>query len=510
MKQAQLLDDISQHFDETGLRRLCQELNVTYAYLAGLTLRERAEALIHYLERRERLPQLVQVVVAQRPSLASHYDDALPAHPSDPDDNLGWLDDVAFGGGTAIEELPTLKWSDAPPEVSRPNPAEQDINDRLGATPTLDWPESSLPTQVTISPYSANRPVANKQLFFGRLAEREQIRNRLLNMGSSAVVGPHHIGKSSLLFFMSHHEFWPEEQLFLLAYLDVQEGVYQTCRGLLDGILQQWEVYLNGRVQNSNHVYPPVGNLLAPTAVSPSDFAQRVQALHEAGYQPVLCLDDVELLLQRPSEFSEALFDSWHTLGQAKQMAFVTASQRPLADLFSQAQRSPGFPTLFDQINLGLLSQDAAYKLLNEPMARQNLVVPNAAFEQLLALCGPHPFYLQMAANFLFQDLLIGHYQAEPLAERFRRQAEPHWRDLWQSLTLLSQALLSLPLKPNAPTRIMREYRLLARQGVLIEEEDGKLASSHQPFSQGFADWVKAEAESQNLVSKLRQHLKNS
>jgi hypothetical protein len=220
----------------------------------------------------------------------------------------------------------------------------------------------------------------------------------------------------------------------------------------------------------------------------------------------VLCLDDAELLLELPSEFSNTLFNTWRTLGEAKHLAFVTASQRPLTDIFKEANRTTRFPALFRQLNLGLLSRDAAYALLNEPMARQGLVVPAAAFEQLLTLCGSHPFYLQLAAVSLFQDLLAGHYHPEPLAEQFRRQAEPHWRDLWRSLSPLSQTLLTLPLKPDAPARIAREYRLLLQQGVLIEE-NGKPAPRLRLFSQGFATWVQNEAQSQNLLEKLRHHI---
>jgi hypothetical protein len=504
MNQARLLEDLNRHFDEAGLRQLCQEINVTYAYLAGVTLREKAKALILYLERRQRLPRLVQAMVAQRPFLAGRYEEDPSPEAPELADNLSWLEDIALGGGTAIEELPTLQWLDDKTKVSFTGPSEQDIAEILDISPTMDWPESSVPTHVNPSPYSPNRPVANKQLFFGRAAEREQINNRLLNMDSSAVVGPRRIGKSSLLFFLSHHEFWPADQQFLLAYLDLQEGVYQTCRGLLNGILQQWEVYLNGRVQAiPAHDYPPVGNLLTPTAADEKDFAGRVQTMRAAGYRPVLCLDDVEVLLERPSEFNDKLFSTWRALGEARQLAFVTASQRPLTDIFKEANRATRFPTLFRQLNLGLLGQDAAYELLNEPMARQGLVVPAAAFEQLLALCGPHPFYLQVAAVSLFQDLLAGHYRAGLLAEQFRRQAEPHWRDLWQSLSPLAQTLLSLPLKPDAPARIAREYRLLAQQGVLVEEN-----GRYRHFSQGFAGWVQNEAQSQNLVGKLRDHLK--
>jgi len=110
---------------------------------------------------------------------------------------------------------------------------------------------------------------------------------------------------------------------------------------------------------------------------------------------------------------------------------------------------------------------------------------------------------LQVAAVSLFQDLLAGHYRAGLLAEQFRRQAEPHWRDLWQSLSPLAQTLLSLPLKPDAPARIAREYRALVQQGVLVEEN-----GRYRHFSEGFAGWVQNEAQSQNLIGKLRDHLK--
>jgi hypothetical protein len=177
MNQARLLDDLSQYFDEAGLRQLCQETNVTYAYLAGVTLRDRAKALILYLERRQRLPRLVQAMVAQRPSLAGRYDEDASSEASELTDNLSWLEDMAMGRGTAVEELPTLQWSPNKIETTFTGPSEQDIAEILDISPTIDWPESSVPTHVVPSPYTPNRPVANKQLFFGRVAEREQISN---------------------------------------------------------------------------------------------------------------------------------------------------------------------------------------------------------------------------------------------------------------------------------------------------------------------------------------------
>ena len=99
--------------------------------------------------------------------------------------------------------------------------------------------------------------------------------------------------------------------------------------------------------------------------------------------------------------------------------------------------------------------------------------------------------------------LLLGHYQAEQLAENFRRHAEPSWRNLWQSLSPLAQTLLSLPLKSEAPAIIKREYQNLVQLGILEVDGNGR----YQHFSQGFADWIKQETKSQNLIQKLREHL---
>ena len=71
------------------------------------------------------------------------------------------------------------------------------------------------------------------------------------------------------------------------------------------------------------------------------------------------------------------------------------------------------------------------------------------------------------------------------------------------SETGLAQTLLSLPLKSKAPNVIKREYTRLVQMGVLVVDGNGR----YQHFSQGFADWIKQETKSQNLIQKLRQHL---
>jgi hypothetical protein len=507
MNQAQLLEDLTAVYDETGLRELCQTLHVNYAYLVGVTLRDKMMALMRFLERRERLPELVELLVRERPYLAPNYSDIPTPEPalSSFDNNLNWLDDLAMGGGTALEELPTLQWSEDNPAVPAPIRDEEEMARQYDLAPTSLPPATSKPIAAEHLPaYDTSQPVRQPHMFFGREQARQQIHNRLLNLDSSAIVGLRHSGKSSLLYFLSHHEYWPSDQPFLFAYLDLDETVYHTCAGLLNGALQQWERATDRLVKAApNRSFPPIDNLLTSTVTDLNDFAHRVQSLSTAGYNLVLCLDGMAQLVERPSEFSDPLFNSWYALSQSGYLAFVTASQRPLTDLFAHANLDGRFPSLFHPINLGLLTTDAATDLINDPNARHNIVIPAAAIQQLLDLCGRHPFYLQMAAAYLAHDLLVsGRYQPEQLAARFSRAAEAHWRGLWQSLSPLAQTVLSLPLKTKAPAAILREYKALAEMGVLVAEN-----GRYHHFSQGFADWVHEEAKSQNLLQKLREYL---
>lgn len=108
MGQEQLHQDIITHFTENQLRELSQEINVNYDYLAGLDLATRAKALIIYVERRNRLEALITAVVNRHPQLDPTTYQSEPPPP--PDNNLSWIDNIATGGGTPIEEPPTWRW----------------------------------------------------------------------------------------------------------------------------------------------------------------------------------------------------------------------------------------------------------------------------------------------------------------------------------------------------------------------------------------------------------------
>ncbi|MCP4424481.1 MAG: hypothetical protein GY803_08325, partial [Chloroflexi bacterium] len=216
-----------------------------------------------------------------------------------------------------------------------------------------------------------------------------------------------------------------------------------------------------------------------------AEFSVAVRELRAGGYRPVLCLDEFENLTKRPHEFSDDVFEGWRALANAGQIAFLTASQRPLADLIKSGGLTSNFDNIFVQLDLGLLDEAAARRLLTEPAARQGVAVPEAAVAALLDLCGRHPFYLQMAAFYLFDALTAGPYDLERVKDDFVWAADRHWDGLWRALSPDERA--AFPTAGEAPPTpvVRRQRRGLERRGLLLRAGD-----DYRPFGQGFAAWI--------------------
>lgn len=73
LTRGEMLDRLTRHYNLSELRQLCFELNVPYEELAGETRSDKAISLIEWLERRERLPDLV-----------ARLEDRIPVSPHQP------------------------------------------------------------------------------------------------------------------------------------------------------------------------------------------------------------------------------------------------------------------------------------------------------------------------------------------------------------------------------------------------------------------------------------------
>lgn len=395
----------------------------------------------------------------------------MPSAPIPDDESANnWLDTPA---PVPNQELPTAHWADAAHRADAPR--------RVDAPPRSH------------NPYQVGAKVTRADLFFGREEERRALRTQLQSMGSVEVVGLRRMGKSSLLHFMAHHEPWPASQRpLLIASLDLHDGRCHTRTGLLSEAIRHWAIA-------TGHPSPEVDSLPL--------FAHLVESLGKgregtSNLRLVLCLDEFENLFKRPDQFGDDLFESWRALANDGRLAFLIAAQTSIAELMAQHSLTSPFFNIFQTIELGLLTPAAAQDLLTKPLQAAGFTPPPDFAPQMIARYGRHPFFLQMAAQAFTNGLLAGLETAVALAQteaEMFAQCAKHWQSLWQHLSSDEQTMLAtLPANPT-PEQAKVNGRLL-RKGVIISTAGG-----YAPFSQQFAQWLRAEhpAPTFSFIKKL-------
>lgn len=493
---ATLLNDLLDHFDEPGLRQFCQQLGeLDYDHLAGTEPRPKMTHLIDYLERLGRRQRLVNLLSSLRPQLAPKYRpflqdiDRLGAQEAAIDDALSWLDNLAAGEGAALDEPPTTAWPTQPNRSPRAQPESklswlgrlaQGGGAPVDEVPTMTWSDAERPFSQS-EPYQVGGCITDPAYFFGRELERQWLRARLLEMGSSVIVGLPYSGKSSLLYALAYHEPLLTGQHFLLAHVDMKNGRFaqNSQLDLLNVVWQQWLAQIN--VQPHRQPAAPIKQV--------SDFDRWVHILRQKGYRPVLCLDGLAPAAGQEAVVDEALLARWYTLGNEGQMAFVLTAERPLSSLWPANWLQTGFDTIFYQLEIGLLTEQAALALLTEPARQRGVVIPPPLVVRWLDYCGAHPIFLQMGGSLLWQALAdkghIGSGDEAALQYKFRQWADSYWQGIWQTLSVESkQAFPRQTTTPATPAaRVI--CRFLTGRGLLMID-----GTTYRPFSRAFEQWL--------------------
>jgi len=499
---ATLLDDLLTHYDEPGLRQFCQQVGVLgYDDLAGDDPRSKMVHLIGFAERRGWRQRLAQLLTGSHPHLAPKYRSLLyeterfEAQAAAIDDALGWLEELAAGEGSALDEAPTTTWpsdESAVPRVRRDSGLSwidrlaQGSGAAVEEGPTMTWSDEEHPA-VALEPYQVGGHITSPDYFFGREAERHALRTRLLDMGSSVIVGLPYSGKSSLLYALAHFEPLPAAEHFLLAYVDMTSGRFspsanRSQTALLNTVWQQWVAQIKPRRGQS-----------VPPATSPvkqlSDFGRWVRILREKGYRPVLCLDGLTAVPGQNGLVDEPLLALWHKLGNEGLMAFLLTAERPLGSLLPPDWLRSGFDTIFYQQGIGLLSEEAARSLLVEPARRRDVAMPSPLVERWLDYAGRYPIFLQMAGSLLWETLTedgqVGAAAEAALQYKFRQWGGPQWQRIWQALS--PEARQDFPRRATVPTTPAARVvcRHLVGRGLLVVD-----GARYRPYSSAFAQWL--------------------
>jgi hypothetical protein len=203
------------------------------------------------------------------------------------------------------------------------------------------------------------------------------------------------------------------------------------------------------------------------------DFA--LEELQADGIRLLLCLDEIENLIQRAGEFNEVLED-WRASGSMGQLAMVTASAQPLADLCESGGLTSPFYNIFSQQWLNLLTADEWQALVKE-----NMEIDAAGLDFVDQIAGGHPFFTQIAASHLWEAQARGQPDFTQLQQNLWFECLPHLQYLWRKLNSDEQAILRQLIKTGADGFDPMRIAALERRGIVRQG---------RPFSRLFAEMI--------------------
>jgi hypothetical protein len=280
------------------------------------------------------------------------------------------------------------------------------------------------------SPFIYGRALSPAE-FSGRLSELNHVAGRLFTGQSIAVIGQPHIGKTSLLEFMSdaharHRRF---EEMFaknFFVFLDVLAA--QGIRVQSDF----WK-YVLAPLRNSEFSIPYEN--AAQEGYNNFALEQVFDQLALGGRRLILMLDEFDTLLSHPVLNNPDFYGGLRTLAsRSPGFALVIAARRSLDQLNQLTQQlnphgSPYF-NVFTEIQLGALRPEALSTLLD--LGGDHITNVDRAF--IGRVSGGHPYLAQAAAAMLWdahEDGLTGRERYRVAGQNLYRQVRPHFSDTW-------------------------------------------------------------------------------
>jgi hypothetical protein len=173
----------------------------------------------------------------------------------------------------------------------------------------------------------------------------------------------------------------------------------------------------------------------------------------------------LENLTRRPTEFNDLLED-WRACGQLGQMAMITASAHPLADLCRTGGIVSPFYNIFSQEYLGLLAREEWQALVSDYLA-----VSKADLAFIEQVAGGQPFFTQMTAAYLWQAQQTGVINYDQLEHKLKEHMQPHLSDLWRKLTDEERRVLQTLSREEEVGGETRMNNALERRGIIHRDK---------------------------------------
>jgi serine/threonine protein kinase len=329
------------------------------------------------------------------------------------------------------------------------------------------------------NPYVSRGPLRNPAMFFGRTAELNEIVAFLKGNQSVSIVGSRKIGKTSLLFHLMRPATWAALGLgdeYLFVYLDCEvlgEGSHDDVFGQLASEIAE------ALIERGLPEEPALADAIArPSRLA---FERAVRRLNQRNLRIVLMLDEFERLSTNPS-LDVNFFNALRSAAGRYQLAYITASARPLIQLTYSAQAqsilSSPFFNIFAPLFLGAFDAETARQLIGQPSAASGQSFLPAVQDFILTFAGGHPLALQVACFYAWEECAKPNELEACLGVIERRAAQElaaHFEYYWHNLSPLEQTALrqvnELAERAVSDTTLRAVLRDLVQKCLLIYDD---------------------------------------
>lgn len=387
------------------------------------------------------------------------------------------------------------------------------------------------------SPFIYGRSLSPAE-FSGRRTELNYMASRLCTGQSIAVIGQPHIGKTSLLEFISdaqarHKRFNGQFSKSLFVFLDILAA---------QGIRMQADFWKYVLVPLRNSDYSAQYEYAAQDGYSNFALEQVFDELDRGGHRLILMLDEFDTLLSHPVLNNPDFYGGLRTLAsRSGGFALVTAARRSLEQLNQLTQElnphgSPYFNT-FVELRLGALKPDALTALLDQAGDH----ITDLDREYVRRVSGGHPYLAQVAAAMLWdaqEDGLTGRERYRVAGQNLYRQTRLHFSDTWNFWSnttrkaITAVALVEIPrllgdhnFKISELVEDLDDYGeeldMLQVSGTLVQNEEGEWNVAQDALlwwladelrrnvrdDTPFGDWIRAQHMDNLLTERDRQRL---
>ena len=350
------------------------------------------------------------------------------------------------------------------------------------------------------NPYTNRGAIKNPDEFYGREREIRRIYSRLSSSHPQciSIIGEQKIGKSSLLYFLSHEDVrkkWlkdaADSYLFLLIDLQERTGEmsFSTFFQLIFKMLAEFPNVAEVAKTSGIRDMPEVSATSATECYE--TFKKIVSNIENQGLKLILLFDEFGAIAGS-EHFDPDFFSFLRSIANNHECAYITTSRVKLQKLChnTDISESPFF-NIFTPVPLGPFNTDEAHSLIFTPSKQAGIPFDERDAEFILSVAGYHPLFIQMACAALFdhKSYNVGctprEYTFEAVKADFLVEATEQFEQIWQDADESEQQVLSqIALRENLTNQQRYLVRELQRKGYLTDD------TTPLPFSQAFTEFL--------------------